>query len=93
MRSWSSEIVVSEGRGRERVDGRLSPGKEVRRTLTVDEAMVYCNHSVWLRMARSRSGNWELRKECQVIVNQMFVASKWLCFCANLVHQPHHKFA
>jgi len=40
MRSWSSDIVVLEGRGRERVDGRLSPGKDVRRTLTVDEAIV-----------------------------------------------------
>jgi hypothetical protein len=41
MRSWSSKMVVSEGRGRESVDGRFSPGKDVRKTFKVDEeAMV-----------------------------------------------------
>ncbi len=39
MRCWSSAIVVLNGIGRERVDGRLSPGKDVSRTLTVDEAI------------------------------------------------------
>jgi len=38
-RSWSricsSARVVVAGRGRERVAGRLRPGKEVKRTLTV----------------------------------------------------------
>lgn len=38
--SRSAEIVVVAGKGRERVDGRLRPGKEVRRTLTVGEAMM-----------------------------------------------------
>jgi hypothetical protein len=33
-------MVVVDGRGNERVDGRLRPGNEVRRTLTVDEAML-----------------------------------------------------
>jgi hypothetical protein len=33
-------MVVAPGRGRERVDGRMRPGKEVKRTLTVDEAML-----------------------------------------------------
>jgi hypothetical protein len=40
------------------VDGRSSPGKDVKRTLTVDEAMVDCNHSVWLRMAQMKK--WKL---------------------------------
>ena len=44
MRSWrcscSSVIEVVASRGRERVDGRLRPGKDVKRTLTVGEAMV-----------------------------------------------------
>jgi hypothetical protein len=42
-RSWSSEILVAAGNGSERVDGRLRPGKDVRRTFTVGEAMVPCN--------------------------------------------------
>ncbi len=50
MHSWSSEIVVSEGRGRERVDGRLSPGKDVKRTLTVDEVMADRNRSIDVRV-------------------------------------------
>jgi hypothetical protein len=40
MRSWSCEMVVSAETGSERVDGRFSPGKEVRRTLTVEEGML-----------------------------------------------------
>ena len=32
-------MVVAAGNGRERVDGRLRPGKEVRRTLIVGEAI------------------------------------------------------
>lgn len=32
--------MVVDGRGSERVDGRFRPGKEVRRTLTVDKAMI-----------------------------------------------------
>jgi hypothetical protein len=71
IRSWSSEIVVSEGRGRERVDGRLSPGKDVKRTLIVDEAMVDCNQQCLVEgEPGSGGGNWELRKECQVIVRE-----------------------
>ena len=46
--SWSSQTVVAAGNGRERVDGRLRPGKEVRRTLTVGEDMM-----VWNRSSRS----------------------------------------
>jgi hypothetical protein len=41
-RSWSWVIEVAAGKGRESVDGRLRPGKEVRRTLTVGEAMMGC---------------------------------------------------
>jgi hypothetical protein len=37
-RSW--EIVVLDGTGSERVDGRFRPGKEVKKTLIVDGAMV-----------------------------------------------------
>ena len=32
--------MVAAGNGKERVEGRLRPGKEVRRTLTVGEAMM-----------------------------------------------------
>ena len=39
-------IEVAAGRGRESVDGRLRPGKEVRRTLTVGEAMMGCEEKV-----------------------------------------------
>ena len=35
MRSWSCDMGVSAGRGRERVVGRFSPGKDVKRTLIV----------------------------------------------------------
>ena len=40
MRSWSCEMVVSAETGSERVEGRFSPGKEVRRMLTVEEGML-----------------------------------------------------
>jgi hypothetical protein len=40
MRSWSCEIGVSAGRGRESVQGRFNPGKDVKRTLTVGKAML-----------------------------------------------------
>jgi hypothetical protein len=39
-RSCSCEIVVSAGSGRARVEGRLSPGKDVKRMLTVGEAIL-----------------------------------------------------
>ena len=35
MRSWSCEMVVSAGRGSERVVGRFSPGKDVKKTFNV----------------------------------------------------------
>jgi hypothetical protein len=40
MRSWSWDTGVSADRGKERVAGRFNPGKDVRRTFTVGEAML-----------------------------------------------------
>jgi hypothetical protein len=63
------------------VDGRLSPGKDVKRTLTVDEAMVDCNHSVWLRMTQIKKwklGIAERMSGYRERVNQKLFASKWL---------------
>lgn len=40
IRSRSCEMVIEEETGSESVDGRFSPGKEVRRTFIVGEAMV-----------------------------------------------------
>jgi hypothetical protein len=39
-RSRKSVIEVVAGRGRDRVDGRCNPGKDVSRTLIVEEAML-----------------------------------------------------
>jgi hypothetical protein len=38
--------VVAAGKGRESVDGRSRPGNEVKRTLTVGEAMMRCSEIV-----------------------------------------------
>lgn len=46
--SVRSDIVDVEGTGRERVDGNERPGKEVRRTLIVDDAMVAVDRFVVL---------------------------------------------
>lgn len=40
MRSWSWETDVCAGRGSARVDGRLRPGNEVKRTLIIEGAIV-----------------------------------------------------
>lgn len=45
IRSWRSEMLVAAGKGKERVAGRLRPGKEVKKTLTVDEPIVNCSIS------------------------------------------------
>jgi hypothetical protein len=37
---------VVEGRGRDKVEGRFNPGKDVRRILTVDKAMV----GLWMNL-------------------------------------------
>lgn len=42
MRLLSCDMVVSAGKGRERVDGRLRPGKDVKKTLSVDEEAMAC---------------------------------------------------
>lgn len=46
-RSWSSETVVSAERGSASVGGRLRPGKDVNRTLTVCWAIAMDSMSVF----------------------------------------------
>ena len=47
-------MVVATDNGRERVDGRLRPGNEVKRTLTVGEAIMDWVYAAILRCTSVR---------------------------------------
>jgi hypothetical protein len=62
MRSWSWDTGVSADRGKERVAGRFTPGKDVKRTFTVGEAMLSIANLLRCWLCYEVNGVWVLHK-------------------------------